>query len=89
MQWRVIEYREFYDVPRMIVATNDEGAFLFYSRFDEHLDSYLTHYEVFRLPNTLINDLPRSWVDLEQRAIGRIADVPVNELPFAVERRIS
>jgi hypothetical protein len=89
MRWRVIEYREFHDVPRMIVATNEEGAFLFRSRFDDQLDEYVAHYEVYRLPESALENLSGSWVGLEQRAIGRSADLPLNGLPFVVKRKAS
>lgn len=86
-QWRLIEYREFHDVPRMIVAADGRGTFLFYSRFDEQLDDYRPHYEVYRLPELSTAQLSGSWEDLEKLAIDRDVDIPVNELPFQVKRR--
>ena len=87
MLWRVIDYRDFYDVPRMIVASNEEGVFLFYSRFDEKRDDYLEHYEVYRMPELKSEVLAGSWDGLERRALERGPDVALNDLPFTVKRR--
>jgi len=87
MHWRVIEYREFYDVPRMIVAADDEGLYLFYSRFDQGADEYLRHYEVYRMPELKGEVLAGSWEGLELRALERKPDIALNELPFKIERR--
>jgi hypothetical protein len=45
--WQFQAYREFWDVPRMVVARDESGTYLFQSRFDEVLDDYVDHYEVF------------------------------------------
>ena len=52
-----IHYREFWDFPRMVIATSAEGTFLFWSRFDEALDDYVDHYEVWRMPELAAADL--------------------------------
>lgn len=49
-EWSGIEYREFCDVPRAVVARRDGNLYFFNSRFDEELDDYIDHYEVWRLP---------------------------------------
>jgi hypothetical protein len=87
MRWHVIDCREFYDVPRMIVAANEEGTFLFYSRFDEVIDDYASHYEVYRMPELDREVLAASWEGLERRALERRPNMPVSALPFTVKRR--
>jgi hypothetical protein len=44
--WSHISYRDFWDVPRMVLAKRGDETFLFYSRFDEAADSHTDHYEV-------------------------------------------
>jgi len=84
--WTNIHYREFYDCPRMIVATGPGGTFLFWSRFDDARDEYATHYEVWRMPALAAHDLAGSWIGLEKRALERLPDIAVSQLPFKVER---
>ena len=86
-RWRVIEYRSVYDVPRMIVASCEEGLFLFQSPFSDEKDDYAPHYEVYRLPMVDAALIPKSWEHLEQLAVERRTDIPLNNLPFTVERQ--
>lgn len=82
--WTNIHYRQYWDHPRMVIATGPEGTFLFWSRFDEVLDDYIDHYEVWRMPPLSRRDLIGSWVGLEERALERMPDVPLRGLPFAI-----
>src|SRR4051794_29503381 len=50
MEWVPIQYREFYDRPRMIVAEYRGRSYLFNCSFDEALDDYSPDYAVFVLP---------------------------------------
>ncbi len=86
-EWTDIHYRDFYDVPRVIVARMGDESFLFYSKFVEQLDEYTDFYEVYRMPLVAEADLDGSWVGLENKALERLQDIPVDELPFAVSRR--
>jgi ribosomal protein S18 acetylase RimI-like enzyme len=86
-RWLQAEYREFHDVPRIMVCTGREGTFLFYSRFDAASDGYLDHYEVYRLPSQSDSEPCASWFGLETRALERLADLPIREFPFDVDRR--
>ncbi len=86
-EWTGVIYREFYDVPRMVVARRGDETFLFYSRFDEELDDYIGHYEVWAMPPLSEAQLQGSWVGLESLAVGRLPDVAIRSLPFVVPRR--
>lgn len=79
-------HRDFYDVPRMVVATSATGTFLFWSRFDDEREEYNDHYEVWSMPPLSERDLSGSWVGLEQRALGKLPDISIGALPFIVER---
>jgi hypothetical protein len=85
--WSVIAYRDFWDVPRMVVARRGEETFLFYSRFDEELDDFIGHYEVWRMPSLAEEDLQGSWEGLELRALERMPDIGLRELPFPFVQR--
>ena len=86
-KWSFQAYRDFWDLPRMVVATNETGTYLFHSRFDDALDEYIDHYEVYELPSLTAAELQGSWVDLLGRALKRLADIPLQELPFDETRR--
>lgn len=85
--WQFQAYREFWDVPRMVVARNESGTYLFYSRFDDALDDYIDHYEVFEIPALTDEELRGSWIAIPNRALRRLPDVPLRQLPFEITRR--
>ena len=86
-QWTFQAYRDFWDVPRMVVATNESGTYLFHSRFDDGLDDYIDYYEVHELPPLSVVELQGSWAALPARSLRRLTDVPLRELPFEITRR--
>jgi hypothetical protein len=86
-KWSFQTYRVFWDVPRMVIATNEIGTYLFYSYFDDALDDYIDHYEVYELPPLSREDLRYSWEDLPKRSLRRLADIPVGALPLDRTRR--
>lgn len=58
--WLPIRYRDFYDVPRLIVIELDTAIFVLDCPFDETLDEYPDQYLVYRLPldaKVKLNDL--------------------------------
>ena len=85
--WSVIGYRDFWDVPRMMVARHGDETFLFHSRFDEELDDLIDHYKVWRMPSLTEEDLQDSWERLEMRALERMLDIGLRELPFPFVQR--
>jgi hypothetical protein len=86
-RWLHAEYRDFYDVPRMMVCSCALGTFLFNSRFDEKTAGYLDYYEVYRMPPGSNSEVCASWYGLETRAVERLADLPVDQFPFDGGRR--
>lgn len=86
-EWSQIACREFCDVPRAVIAQRGGNLYLFDSRFDEDLDCYLEHYEVWRLPLLPAQQLAGSWVGLEKFALERLPDVGLRDLPFEVSSR--
>ena len=85
--WTDIAYREFWDFPRAVIARNDGQWYFFDSRFDDDLDDYVDHYEVWLLPELAPYQLGGSWVGLERLAISRLPDVGLRDLPFEVSYR--
>ena len=86
-EWSQIAYREFWDVPRAVIAQRDGSLYFFDSRFDEDLDCYLEYYEVWRLPLLSAEQLAGSWVGLEDLALERLPNIGLRDLPFEVSSR--
>ncbi len=85
--WLPIEYREFYDVPRMIVVEHAGQLFLFDAPFDDAADDYSDRYAVYRLPESAREGIrAASWVDLAA-AGERVGEIPVSEIEFDETKR--
>ncbi len=82
-----IQYREFYDVPRIFLVRHKAQLFLFESPFDEAADEYSAQYEIYLMPELSNKDLAGSWVELRGRASRRLGSLPVNEVQFDDTRR--
>jgi hypothetical protein len=85
--WLPIHYRDFYDVPRMLVVEYSARLYLLDAPFDEEADEYADVYTVYRLP-----DASRHRVELDSwgglAATGeRIGQVPVAEVEFDDSKR--
>lgn len=48
-EWlEIIKYRDFYDIPRLILARDSKGElFIFDSEFDELIDEYCNRYSIY------------------------------------------
>ncbi len=82
--WASIVYREFFDVPRSIVARNESGTYLFWSRFVD--DHYQEFYDVYLMPPLYHKELRGSWIGLEKRAIQHLGTIPTRSLAFDDKR---
>jgi hypothetical protein len=80
-------YREFYDVPRMIILWRGNLRILLESAFDTEADEYSDTYKVFVLPNISEEDLKGSWEALASTATALLGEIPVNDLDFDPSRR--
>jgi hypothetical protein len=84
-----ILYREFYDFPRMFVATYRGETFLFDGSFDDELDDYPPRYSVFLLPTMDAAGLTASWARLRDLAIRSCGTIPTDAVTFDPTRRQS
>lgn len=83
-----IEYREFYDIPRMFVVPFAGMRFLFDGSFDSELDDYPADYKVYELPPNA--DVPHegSWAELPRQG-RRVRSIPTAQVRFDPTRRES
>lgn len=82
-----IQYRDFYDVPRIFLVNHRGTIYLFDCPFDEGLDEYPDIYKVFVLPPDSCSDLSGSWDDLASHATAYLGDIPVKSVQFDSTRR--
>lgn|SRR5438046_1164081 len=82
-----IQYRDFYDVPRIFLVNHRGTLYLFDCPFDQDLDEYPDIYRVFVLPSDPCSDLSGSWDDLASRATAYLGEVPVKSVQFDSTRR--
>lgn len=80
-------YREFYDVPRMILLQRGNLRILLESAFDTETDEYSNTYKVFVLPNISEEDLKGSWEGLASTATRLLGEIPVDDLDLDLSRR--
>jgi len=72
-----IEYRDFYDVPRMFLVSQGDQAYLFDCPFDKGQDEHPDHYTVYLMPMLTAADRAGSWLELRFRAISEIGTLPI------------
>jgi hypothetical protein len=81
------EYRDFWDIPRLIVCTVEGTEILLDSEFDDLLEEYAPHYKVYALPPELDSDSTESWADLPPSQAAYLGSVPVSEIEFDPSKR--
>src|SRR4051794_1550118 len=86
-RWANINYREFWDVPRIFFVEDGGDLYLFDCRFDKDGEDYPESYEVFLMPALTKADYAGSWADLRQRAIKKLGGVPISSVRFDPTRR--
>ena len=86
-KWTPFSYREFYDVPRAIVASHGERTYFFDCPFDEQRDDYGTDYDVYLMPSLSDSELSGSWESLRERAVRRLGRVSVSSVRFDKSHR--
>jgi hypothetical protein len=77
-----ITYREFYDVPRMLIVTHRGLKLLLDCKFDETLDEYPAAYQVYVLPQETDERAVGSWEALPEKATKHLGEIPVEQIIF-------
>ena len=82
-----IQYRGFWDIPRIFLARYLGRLFLFESRFDEVLEDHVDEFTVYELPIDGDAELPKDWTSLAERAVKQLGQVPVESVKFDASKR--
>lgn len=83
--WFPFTYREFHDVPRVLIVKAAQGQLLLDCPFDDALDDYPSEHTVYRLPDE-VSPKSSDWTNLARLGtpLGRI---PVAAVIFDPSRR--
>lgn len=86
--WADIEYRDFWDVPRIFFLTIGDRKLLADCPFDEAAEDYSSVYVVFEMPPDF--EIPEnSWAGIASRALTKLGEIPVAEADFDETKRRS
>ena len=77
-----IQYRGFWDVPRIFLTRYRGRLFLFDCPFDEIAEDHRDDFVVYELPIDADAELPKDWTTLAGRAIRTLGTVPVAAVAF-------
>lgn len=84
---KILLYRDFYDVPRAFIISVNSALFLFDCPFDEARDDYPDSYQIYKLPQKEIGELPLDWRELAVGGLKHIGVVPIAGVRFDPSRR--
>lgn len=87
----VVSYREFYDLPRLLLISDDTSSFwIFDCKFDERADEYPNEYRVFfagRAADKALREFEefaKSSADVAMRDCDRL---PIGDVKFDATRK--
>jgi len=88
----IIQYREFYDFPRVFIIEYGGRFLLFDGPFDEEIDEYSPFFTVFEMSSDKLQpflgqDMLLLWESLPSLATKRIGKIPVSDVKFDPTRR--
>lgn len=81
-----ILYREFHDVPRLVVVFLGRRRVLLDCAFDDRAEDYVDHYDVYRLPDGFVPP-EGGWESLATQTTGRLEAIPVRDVRFDPTKR--
>ncbi len=84
-----IQYREFYDIPRMFIVEFNGSQFLFDGSFDDSMDEYPDYYNVSLLGHLTNKELAGSWEAIGQRPLRQLGRVQTSAVRFDPTKRKS
>jgi len=76
------EYRDFWEVPRLIVCTVEGTELLLDSEFDESLSEYASRYKVYAMPPEMDLDTPASLEESSAPRPEYLGSIPVSAIEF-------
>jgi hypothetical protein len=78
--WADINYRGFWDIPRIFFVRFDDRLYLFDCQFDDVVEDYPDVYAVYEMPELTEADFAGSWGHLADGAIRRLGEIPLDQV---------
>ena len=86
-RWAAINYRDFWDFPRIFFLTDSGQLYLFDCPFDEETEDFSGEYRVYLMPPLSTEELDGSWAGIPQRATADLGRVPTSAVRFDPTKR--
>jgi hypothetical protein len=83
-EWIVIDYSQYWDVPREFVVRRGQDAYFLESPFDEALDDYTPNFHIYRILVAATETPMDRWSEFRQLG-EHLPDVLVSQLRFNAE----
>ena len=83
----IVNYRDFYDFPRMFLVVVGGRTFLFDCAFDDESDEYPAEYALYELSNVQVGALPHDWRELTRRDATCKGRIPIHSVVFDPTKR--
>jgi hypothetical protein len=85
--WADIDYRDFWDVPRIFFVRHQGRLFLFDCPFNDDIEDYGETYTVYVMPELSEAEWGGSWAHLSQKATQRLGEIPIDQVQFDPSKR--
>lgn len=85
----IIQYRDFWDVPRIFLVRHRDRLFLFDCPFDEKTEDFPNVYHIYAMPELTEAVWNASWESLAAKAVELLAVVPITQVVFDPSKRQS
>ncbi|MEZ5306402.1 MAG: hypothetical protein R2684_04575 [Pyrinomonadaceae bacterium] len=86
-KYSIVEYREFYDVPRVLLLFSEACLLLLDCQFDDEADDYPHSYEVYLMPRDFDWSGLSNWYGIEANAIRKIGTLGLDQIEFDETKR--
>jgi hypothetical protein len=85
--WSDIDYRDFWDQPRIFFVHHEGHLILFDCAFDNEREDYRGFYSVYLMPELSADDFSGSWAGLGLRAARKLGEIPLTRVQFDPTKR--
>jgi len=85
--WSDIDYRDFWDQPRIFFVCYEGQLILFDCAFDDEIEDYRDFYSVYLMPELSADDFAGSWAGLWRKAVRKLGETPLNRVHFDPTKR--
>jgi hypothetical protein len=85
--WADIDYRDFWDQPRIFFIRHDGRLYLFDCAFDNETEDFHDTYAIYEMPELTEADYAGSWAHLADKALRRLGEIPLTQVRFDPTKR--